>query len=84
MQLEFHPLPDIFPLIEGKDLADLFDDSRQNGLHESILVLDGKVLVDGRNRYRASLSANIEPTFTQYTGTDPLGYVISLNLKERA
>jgi hypothetical protein len=46
--LEFHPLADIFPLLEGQDL------------HEPIVLFEGKIL-DGRNRYRACGAAGIEP-----------------------
>jgi N6-adenosine-specific RNA methylase IME4 len=82
MQLEFHPLADIFPLIEGIDFTDLVNDIRQNGLHEPIVLYRNQIL-DGRNRYRGCLAAGVEPNFTKYTGSDPLGYVISLNLKRR-
>lgn len=50
--LPFHPLANIFPLIEGVDFDALVEDIRVNGLHDPIVLLDGKIL-DGRNRYRA-------------------------------
>ena len=80
--LEFHPLADLFPLLEGQDFAELVDDIREHGLHEPIVVYEDKIL-DGRNRYRACLAAGIDPTFTAYTGDDPVAYVVSLNLRRR-
>jgi ParB-like chromosome segregation protein Spo0J len=79
---EFHTLASLFPLLEGADFDELVADIRENGLHEPIVVFEGRVL-DGRNRLRACEAAGIEPTFTVYTGDDPVAYVISLNLRRR-
>jgi hypothetical protein len=79
---EFHPLGAIFPLLEGKDFDELVEDIRRHGLHEPIVLHEGKIL-DGRHRYRACAKADIAPRFETYTGADPLGYVVSLNLKRR-
>src|SRR5258708_18011833 len=80
--LEFHPLANIFPLLEGPDFAELVADIKAHGLHEPIVVYEDKVL-DGRNRLRAWTGVGIEPTFTASTGDDPVAYVISLNLRRR-
>lgn len=56
--LAYHPLANLFPLIEGQAFADLVEDIRSNGLHERIIILDGMIL-DGRNRYRAAISAGV-------------------------
>lgn len=80
--MAFHPLANIFPLIDGEDFAALVEDIRANGLRERIKLYESAIL-DGRNRYRASIEAGVNPTFEIYDGDDPLAYVVSLNLRRR-
>jgi N6-adenosine-specific RNA methylase IME4 len=80
--ISFHPLAEIFPLIEGAEFDDLVADIAEHGLHEPIVVLDEHIL-DGRNRYRACLAAAVDPVFTPFRGDDPLAFVISANLRRR-
>jgi N6-adenosine-specific RNA methylase IME4 len=80
--LQSHPLADIFPLLEGREFDELVEDIRLHGLHEQIVLHDDKIL-DGRNRYRACQEVGVAPQFKSYSGDDPLGYIISLNLKRR-
>lgn len=88
MQLEFHPLANLFPLIEGAEFDELVADIRANGLHDAIDLYQGKVL-DGRNRYRAAEAAGVELEkrnfrhFHPEMYGDPLAYVLSKNLKRR-
>jgi hypothetical protein len=81
---EFHPLADIFPMLEDDELKALAEDIKAKGLTEPITLYEGKVL-DGRNRYRACELAKVELTdhFTQYEGDDALGFVVSKNLRRR-
>src|SRR5262249_56926866 len=72
--LKFHPLADIFPLMEGEEFEALVADIKVHGLRECIVLFEDMIL-DGRHRYRACLQAGIEPNFTVYTGDDPLAYV---------
>lgn len=56
--LEFHPLANLFPLIEGRDFDELVADVRANGLQQPIVMFEDKIL-DGRNRYRAAVEADL-------------------------
>ena len=80
--VRWHPYADIFPWIDGPAFKELVEDVRQNGVLEPIVFLDGAIL-DGRNRYMAAREAGVEYPRVEYTGDDPLGFVISRNLKRR-
>ena len=79
---EFHALAGYFPLLDGPGFDALIADIKVNGLREPIMLYEGAVL-DGRNRMRACECAGVEPKFVQYTGTDPLAFVISANVHRR-
>jgi ParB-like chromosome segregation protein Spo0J len=80
--IEFHPLADIFPLIEGSEFDELVADIKAHGVHEPIWLYQGKI-IDGRNRYRASAVASADCPMREYMGDDPTAFVVSLNLKRR-
>lgn len=80
--MEFHEAANIFPMLTGDEFRVLVDDIRANGQIEPIWLYQGDIL-DGRNRYAACLELGIEPKFTEYTGTDPLGFVVSMNVMRR-
>lgn len=80
--LEFHPLANLFPLIEGAEFEQLVADIKANGVREPVITYEGKIL-DGRNRFKAANAAGVEVPFREYEGSDPLGFVISLNLHRR-
>jgi len=79
---EFHPLANIFPLIEGQAYQDLMADILNYGVREPIWLYEGKIL-DGRNRYRAATAMRVEFETSEYTGDNPVAFVVSLNLHRR-
>jgi hypothetical protein len=82
--IEFHPVTEIFPLIEGEDFAELVKDVAEHGLLQAICLHPDGRIIDGRNRYRACLQAGKEPHFTTWNGEGSLvAFVVSLNLKRR-
>jgi hypothetical protein len=81
--LKFHPLADLFPLMEGAEFEELVADINANGLHNEI-VLYGGMILDGRNRYRACLAADFPViTYNAEWIKDPAAYVVSANLHRR-
>jgi ParB-like nuclease domain len=83
-ELNPHPLAECFPMLSESELQELADDIKANGLLQKIVLFKGKI-IDGRNRYVACQIAGvpIENSITQYEGSDPMGYVISANLRRR-
>ena len=83
-ELRPHPLAECFPMLSDSELQELADDIKANGLRQKIMMYEGQIL-DGRNRYAACRIAGfgIENSITQYEGSDPIGYVISANLRRR-
>lgn len=80
--MEFHELASIFPLMAGNDYTELVESIRVNGLREPIYRYEGKIL-DGRNRYLACKESDTAPIYIEYTGNDPIKFVIDLNLHRR-
>ena len=83
--LPFHPVANLFPLIDGPEFDALVSDIAANGLHEPIwLHSTDNAIIDGRNRYRACLAAGVAPTFRRWHGSGSLTqFVLSLNLHRR-
>src|SRR5262252_4640455 len=72
----------MFPMMRGDELGALVEDIRANGLIEPIWTFEGQIL-DGRNRSIACGIAGVEPIYRPWMGTEPLGFVISENLRRR-
>ena len=82
MNYGIHPIAELFPRMPGEEFVALKKDIRANGLLEPIWLYEGKVL-DGRHRYFACQEVGVEASYRQYEGTNPLGFVVSLNLNRR-
>jgi ParB-like nuclease domain len=80
--LAYHPLADYLPLIEGPAFEALVADIASQGQLEPLTLHEGQIL-DGRNRYRACQRIGKPYVWIAYTGDDPLGHVISLNVRRR-
>jgi DNA-binding Lrp family transcriptional regulator len=87
--IPFHPLANLFPLMEGEEFDALVADIKENGLFERIILFEGMIL-DGRNRYRALLAAGLDPAdankFTIDGAAfvdDPAVFVVSANIHRR-
>ena len=82
--LQSHDFANIFPLLDDAALEMLANDIKQNGLRETVVTYEGKVL-DGRNRSLACAKAGIVPRTKEFNGNrkDALDYVLSLNLHRR-
>lgn len=77
-----HPACKIFPALGEAELKELAEDIAVNGLLNPIVLLDGKLL-DGRNRFAACKLAGVEPRFIEFSGDDPIAWVVSQNLVRR-
>jgi ParB-like chromosome segregation protein Spo0J len=82
--LTFHPVADVFPLMDEPALADLAEDIKRNGLALPILLHSDGSILDGRNRYLACERAGVAPQFVTWDGSgSPLARVVSLNKTRR-
>ncbi len=83
VDMKFHDVANLFPLIEGQEFDELVEDIRANGLQQPIWTYQGEI-IDGRNRYRACKKAGVEPRFQEWDGNGSLvAFAISLNVKRR-
>ena len=80
--MKLHKFCRIFPPITGEEFANLVADIRANGLQHPITTYKDQIL-DGQNRFNACEQAGVKPLFQEFTGDDPLGFVISRNLNRR-
>lgn len=68
--LQAHPLADVFPLIDGPAFDAMVLSIIRDGQIEPILLWEGRI-IDGRNRYRACISAGVVPRCEHLDGMSP-------------
>jgi hypothetical protein len=84
LEFKFHELADFYPMQDPARFHELVEGMRQSGYRDEfpIVLYEGKIL-DGRNRYRAALEAGVEPFIVQFSGEDPVEFVIQANSNRR-
>lgn len=82
--MQAHQYANLFPMMSEAELKTLIDDMKANGYDTSspIITYQGMIL-DGRNRYRAAAEASVIPSTVEYSGDDPLAFVLRHNLHRR-
>jgi N6-adenosine-specific RNA methylase IME4 len=81
-RIPHHALAGLFPMFSEAELDELAEDIKTRGQEQPVWILDGKI-IDGRNRDEACHRIGIDPWTKDYGGDDPLGFVLSLNLRRR-
>lgn len=82
--MEFHPVTENYPLVEGNAREEMLEDLLKHGLIVPIVLWQGKI-IDGRNREILCEEAGIEKKYTTWEGKeeDLQDYVESLNEHRR-
>jgi hypothetical protein len=82
--LPFHPLADMFWILEGAEFEELVGDIHRRRLHFPITIYEGQI-IDGRNRARACQKAGGEPRYVQFEGKAECipRFIVSPNIHRR-
>lgn len=84
MHRKYHPVSQIFPLLQGDEFDSLCADIQENGLIEPIWIHPDGSIIDGRNRHRACIETMTTPRFRTWDGNGSLvSFVVSMNLHRR-
>lgn len=81
--MKTHPAALLLPPMTDDEYAGLKADVAEHGQRQPIIVHLGTVL-DGRHRMKACEELGIEPNVEQFTGGDPIAYVLSSNVHRRS
>ena len=82
--LQYHPVSNIFPLMQDAEFLDLKQDISEHGQLEPIWLHHDGSIIDGRNRYRACIDLGIEPKDRTWDGEGSItAVVVGLNLHRR-
>jgi hypothetical protein len=82
---KIHPAADVFPMLDGDELAMLQNDIMVEGQLEPIITWNGYV-IDGRNRLKACQNINKKPRFKERAFKDEsevIAYIVSTNIRRR-
>ncbi|MDQ4119913.1 MAG: ParB N-terminal domain-containing protein [Acidobacteriota bacterium] len=84
MKYQFHPVAEVFPLMNDDELEQLAEDIEMFGQREPILIFENQI-VDGRNRALACELRGITPIVVEYAGSaeELVSLAVSLNLRRR-
>jgi len=78
-----HPAASVFPLMSDSELDALAEDIRAHGLRQPLITFQG-MLLDGRNRRKSCIAADVEATTEEWNGDgSPTAFVVSLNIHRR-
>jgi ParB-like chromosome segregation protein Spo0J len=82
--LPFHPLANLFELLNEKELDELAGDIQRRGQRFPITTYQGEI-IDGRNRAIACARVGIEPKYTEFDGQekDIPRFIIGANILRR-
>ncbi len=80
--LQPHDLALAFPDMNSASFDDLVEDIRQRGVIHPVVLHEGQIL-DGLHRWKACRQLGIECPTSIYDGSDPVGFVVSVNLRRR-
>lgn len=80
--VKYHPIADVWPMMQEDQLQELAADIKKNGLIQPVWLYQGMIL-DGRNRWAACKIAGVDPKTKEYTGDEPTAFAVSLNDKRR-
>ncbi|MEZ4269149.1 MAG: ParB/RepB/Spo0J family partition protein [Myxococcota bacterium] len=77
-----HPACDMLPMMPDAGLEEMAEDIRRHGQQQPVVIYQGQIL-DGRNRLRACELAGVQPEVREWSGEDPIRWVLSLNFHRR-
>lgn len=82
--MEYHEYANLFPMMNSEEIKQLCEDMRARGYDQTApIVLCGGKILDGRNRQLAADTVGVKPNYIEFTGDDPLAFVIGHNLHRR-
>lgn len=81
-RFSIHAAAAVFPMMPDDELQALADDIKAHGLTHRIVV-DGRFILDGRNRLAACSLAAVTPEFVEHKPDDVVAYIIGANIHRR-